>query len=106
MMRTRFGLGPLPASRPGVGRNLRTASDFTAFPALLAVFGCLFDVFFFDWLMSLKNIAQRMRGTPREQIAESALEKGKMKNGTRPRGLAFDANAFPKSEVVFDFLGR
>ena len=72
-----FRVRPFARFRPGVGRNLRTASDFTAFPALLAVFGCWFDVFFFDWLMSLKNIAQRMRGTPREQIAESSARKGK-----------------------------
>src|ERR1700722_17548999 len=89
MMRTRFGLGPLAASTPGVGRNLRTASDFTAFPGLLAVFGCLFDVFFFDWLMSLKNIAQRMRDTPREQIAESGARKEKNEKWNEAPGVSF-----------------
>jgi hypothetical protein len=70
----------LPASRPGVGRNLRGAADLPACESFCAVFGCLCDVFFFDLLIPAEEYSTVTGDAPRKQ--KSLPERSKEKEDT------------------------
>src|SRR3984957_9703845 len=74
---TRFGFGPLPASRPGVGRNLRAAVDFAGLAAFCAVFGGSCAIFFFDLLILFEEYSTVIGGALRERNSKRGIRREK-----------------------------